>query len=251
MQTPVNKATVLIVTLIFFSSISFAQKKEEKIADGNNIIKVNLPALALKNISLQYERAIARKMTVAATFRYMPTGSIPLKKSFIKFADDPDVERQLNNLNVGNYAFMPELRFYLGKKGAFNGFYLGPFASIAKYTTDLVFEYDDNAVTKTIPMDGSVSTFTGGLMIGAQFKLSNKIYLDWWILGPNFGKSKGDLRGQKTLDAGEQQSLRDELDALDIPLTDFTYVVNSNGATIQFDGPWAGLRSGLCIGFRF
>ena len=88
-------------------------------------------------------------------------------------------------------------------------------------------------------------------MIGAQFKLGNRIYLDWWILGPNYGSSKGSLSGQKNMDAQEQQDLRDELASLDIPLTKFTYNVNSTGATMDFKGPWAGLRSGICIGFRF
>lgn len=256
-QIGIKKQVFFILIISLISSSVFAQEKEEKnekdeksIAD-KNLIKINLPALALKNITVQYERAIAKKITVAGTFRYMPMGSIPLKSTFIKLADDPDVERQINNLNVGNFAFMPEVRFYLGKKGVFRGFYLGPFASIAKYETDLLFEYDDSGTTETIPLGGNVSTFTGGLMIGAQFKVGKKIYLDWWMLGPNYGSSNGKISGNKTMDAFEQQSLRDELDALDIPLTKFTYTVNGNGATINFKGPWAGLRAGLCLGIRF
>lgn len=246
-----KKQICILVTMLTCSFIAQAQKSDTAIVVGKNLIKVNLPALALKNITVQYERAIAKKITVAGTFRYMPTGSIPLKSTFIKLADDPEAERQINNLNVGNMAFMPEIRFYLGKKGAFRGFYLGPFASIARYEADLIFEYDDNGTTETIPMSGKISTFTGGLMIGAQFKLSKSFYLDWWMLGPNYGSSNGNIAGQKTMDASDQQSLRDELDALDIPLTKFTYTVNGNGATINFKGPWAGLRAGLCLGIRF
>lgn len=246
-----QKFLILLLLASLHTSLMAQQEKKEEQEIDKNLIKLNLPALALKNISLQYERAIARKTTLAGTFRFMPTGSIPLKSTFIKLADDPDVERQINNLHVGNFAFMPEIRFYLGKKGAFRGFYLGPFASIARYNADLLFEYDDNTVTKTIPLDGHVSTITGGLMIGSQFRLSNRVYLDWWILGPNYGSSNGKVAGQKSLSASEQQSLRDEFASLDIPLTEFTYEVNSNGATLNFNGPWAGLRSGLCLGIRF
>lgn len=82
---------------------------------------------------------------------------------------------------------MPELRYYFSKKGALRGFYLGLFASIARYNADLLFEYDDAAVTKTIPLSGSITGITGGLMIGAQFKLGGRVYLDWWILAPNYG----------------------------------------------------------------
>lgn len=248
-----KKILALFLTFFLFGSQLFSQdeKKDTAKAVPKNLIKVNLPALALKNFTLQYERAIAKKITIAATFRYMPSGNIPLKSTFIKLADDPDTERQINNLNVGNKAFMPEVRFYLGKKGAFRGFYLGPFASIASYDADLLFEYDDNAVTKTIPMAGKISTVTGGLMIGSQFTLGKNIYLDWWMLGPNYGTSNGKISGQKTLNTLEQQSLRDELAGLNIPLTDFTYTVNGNGATINFKGPWAGFRAGLCFGIRF
>ncbi len=243
-----------LILLCFLCTLNMYAQENESTAsfpDGKNIIKLNLPALALRNISVQYERAIARKITVAGTFRYMPDGDIPLKSTFIKLADDPETERQLNNLQVGNMAVMPEIRFYLGKQGAFHGFYLAPFASIARYNANLLFEYDDAGATKTIPLDGSVNTFTGGLMMGAQWKLGKKIYLDWWILGPNYGSSKGDMSGKKSLTLLEQQSLRDELDNLDIPLTDFTYTVDGNGATINFKGPWAGVRSGICLGFRF
>ena len=250
------KKLVLLTFAVTATTFLFAQEviDNEKI-DGttrkNNIIKLNLPALAFKTISVQYERAIAKKMTVAGTFRYMPEGSIPLKSTVIELADDPKLERQLNNFEIGNMAFIPEVRFYVGKKGAFHGFYLAPFASIARYSSNLLFEFDDNGTTETIPLSGDVNAFTGGLMLGAQWKLSKAVYLDWWILGPNYGKSKGDLTGKKSLSASEQQALRDELAGLDSPLTDFTYDVNANGATINFNGPWAGVRSGICIGINF
>ena len=250
-----KKILLLLFAVIATTSLIAQEVKYNQKIDGtarkNNIIKLNLPALAFKTISVQYERAVAKKITVAGTFRYMPEGSIPFKNSIIKLAEDPETERQLNNLEIGNMAFIPEVRFYVGKKGAFHGFYLAPFASIARYSSELLFEFDNNGTTETMPLSGNVNSFTGGLMLGAQWKLGKAVYLDWWILGPNYGKSKGDLTGRKSLTASEQQSLRDELAGLDIPLTEFTYDVNANGATIKFDGPWAGVRSGICIGINF
>lgn len=247
-----NMYSLLILTLCSLNVIAQQEKDKETVAPAKNIVKLNLFALGLKNISIQYERAVARKVTVAGTFRVMPKGSIPLKSTFINLADDPDTERQINNLQIDNVAFMPEVRYYVGKKGAFNGFYLGLFANIASYNTNVAIEFDGaGGFTEMIPMSGKITGITGGIMLGAQFKLSKKIYLDWWILGPHYGSSNGTLTGQKVLNAIEQQDLRDELASLDIPLTDFTYTVNGTGATINFKGPWAGLRSGLCIGFRF
>ncbi len=238
---------LLLVTTVCL----YAQGGADEAAAAKNVVKLNLFALGLKNVTLQYERAVARKVTVAGTFRFMPKGSIPLKNTFIKLADDPDTERQINNLKVGNFAVMPEVRYYFSKKGAFRGFYLGLFADIASYSATVPIEYDNGGTTEMIPMSGKLTGVTGGLMIGAQFKLSKKLYLDWWILGPNYGTSKGTLSGKKNMDAAEQQDLRDELAELEVPLTSFTYNVNSTGATMDFKGPWGGLRSGLCIGFRF
>lgn len=244
-----KKISMLLLATIC-TTILLAQKTDEEPAAAKNVVKLNLFAIALKNISLQYERQVARKVTVAGTLRFMPKGSIPLKRLFNQ-SDDPDVERQINGLKVGNFAFMPEVRYYFSKKGAFRGFYTGLFANIASYSANVPIQYDNNGKTETIPMSGKLTGITGGLMLGAQFKLSNKIYLDWWILGPQYGSSKGSLSGQKNMNAQEQQDLKDELEGLDIPLTKFTYNVNSTGATMDFKGPWAGIRSGLCIGFRF
>lgn len=238
----------LLMCCSFFAS---AQDSNTVANPGKNIIKLNLPALALKNISVQYERAIARKITLAATVRFMPDGSIPFKSAVVNLVDDIDFERQINNFSIGNVAVIPEVRFYLGKKGAFRGFYVAPFASIARYNTKLLLEFDAAGATKNIPLDGSINTITGGLMFGAQWKLSKRLYLDWWILGPNYGSSKGDITGKKSLTALEQQAVRDELAGLEVPLTEFTYVVDANGATINFNGPWGGVRSGICLGIRF
>ncbi|MEO7043828.1 MAG: DUF3575 domain-containing protein [Ferruginibacter sp.] len=246
---------ILLACVCLIWQLSFSQdgnKEKEVISKENkNIIKLNLLALPLKNITLQYERQVARKITLAGNFRFMPKGSVPFKTLIKNAVDDPESEKQIDGISVGNFAFMPEVRFYVGRKGAFHGFYIAPFGSVANYNASLPYNYDDNGTTKTIPLSGSVTTITGGIMFGSQWSLSKKVYLDLWILGPNYGASNGKLTGQKTLTPDEQQSLKDDLQNLDVPLTKTTYMVDGNGATLNFKGPWAGVRSGLCIGIRF
>jgi hypothetical protein len=53
------------------------------------------------------------------------------------------------------------------------------------------------------------------------------------------------------LSEDEQNSLREELSDLDIPLTKETVSVNANGASLKLDGPWAGVRAGISIGIKF
>ena len=241
----------MIAVLFFSTTFVSAFAQDDEALEKKNIIKLNLPALAFKNISVQYERAVGQRISVGGTVRFMPKGKLPFQSTIKNIGDDPELDRQLDNAEVGNYAIIPEMRFYVGKRGVLRGFYVGPFLSFARYDASLLYEYDDVLVTKTFPLSGNVSTITGGLMLGAQWKLSDAISLDWWILGPNYGRSKGDLTGKQALNPSEQQSLRDELDDLDIPLTKFTYEVDANGASINFKGPWAGVRAGICVGINF
>ena len=180
----------------------------------------------------------------------MPNGTLPFLSNIKTYLDDPEMSKQLDNLTISNTAISPEIRFYLGKQ-AMRGFYLAPFSRISNYKLAIPIEYENNNVKESIPMSGELKTFTAGLQIGAQWKLGGRVYLDWWILGPQYGNAKGSLTGKKALTADEQAEIREELEGLDIPLVETTTTVNSSGARLDIKGPWASIRAGLNLGFRF
>ena len=240
---------LLFALCLYMPSLLFAQQDPAP-AYRSNIIKLNLTALAFRSISVQYEHQVSRKFSLGVTARYMPDGDVPMKSLIKNIADDPETSKQIDNATIGSFAITPEARFYLGK-GNMRGFYIAPFVSFANYTASLDYAYDDNGTSETIPLSGSVNTITGGFLLGTQYHLSSRLSIDLWILGPHYGFSKGDLTGKKSLSSTEQQSLRDELDNLDIPLTKTTYTVDANGATVNFKGPWGGIRSGISLGLRF
>jgi len=233
----------------------FSQEEEEpKESPKNNIVKINLSALVVKNISVQYERKVAKRVSVAANVHYRPFGQLPFLSAIEKAIDDPSVPA--NQLKWGGIGVTPEVRFYVGKKGALRGFYLAPFANISKYKADLPIEYSNGAIDKTGIFKGNISTVTGGLMLGAQWKLGKSVYLDWWIIGPNYGSAKGDLTLTTALSSTEQADLRDQIEELiaDAPFDKLvdSYSVNNSGAIINAKGPWGGLRGfGFNLGFRF
>jgi hypothetical protein len=250
-----------IVSSTFISSKSLAQTSAQTAVPNDyeqiNLIKLNAGALLLKTFSVQYERAISRKTSLALGFRATPKSGLPFKSTLESIIDDEETWRNVRNLETGSFAITPEFRYYLGKK-QFSGFYFAPFVRYSRYTADMPFIYDiTDPTTNTIlaqdvmPLTGSMNTYTAGIMIGSQWQLSKKFYFDWWILGPNFGASKGKIDGTKNLSAFEQQDLREQLADLDIPLTDYTYEVIDRGARLDFDGGWAGVRAGLAVGFRF
>ena len=91
--------------------------------------------------------------------------------------------------------------------------------------------------------------------MGLQWKLTKKLYLDWWIIGPNYGGSSGKLIFNGNLSQVEQSVLQDELEKLkqQVPFNFIqSYTVGDAGAIINISGPWAGLRGlGFNLAYQF
>ncbi len=243
---------VFILVLLISSNLLTAQVVDTINADKKiNILKINVPALFFKNISLQYETKLGRKNSFAIAVRYRPKSNMPFQSTVEKLIDQPSVRVDL--FKMGNFSITPEYRFYLGKKAAPLGFYIGPFISYNHYNADVPVNYMGD--TKTGVFVGGFNTFTAGFQLGAQWKLSEKIYLDWWIAGPNYGISKGDFVCNTPLNEVEQISMDFELFRImegSNPRLIDSYKVDANGASFVLDGPWGGIRAmGINIGYRF
>lgn len=222
-----TKKTALNLFILFSIGISASYAQSNMNSSATNaedkyLVKLNLLALPLNNFSFQFERAIGKKTAVGLGIRYMPKSGIPLSGTVESLIDDPEAWNDLQEFKTGNIAFTPEVRFYMGK-GVFQGFYIAPFARYARYSANLPVSFDvsdenGNTTTQTLPLNGDLSTITGGVLLGAQWKLSNLVYLDWSILGPQYGGSSGNIVGKRNLSAEEQTALRQELQGLeDLP----------------------------------
>jgi len=246
----------LLITgfIILVSSSALNAQAVDTVNSKINIIKINVPALFLKNISFQYERKLSRKNSFAIAFRFRPKSSMPFQSTIEKIIDQPNVRVDL--FKVGNFGITPEYRFYLGKKGSPTGFYIAPFISYNHYQADIPIYYDgDNQQIKTGVFEGSTNSFTGGFQLGAQWKLNDKFYLDWWIVGPNYGTSKGDFVCTTPLSDDEQANMFFQLFKITegmSPKIIKSFDVTANGASFKVDGPWGGIRAmGINIGYRF
>ena len=240
----------VIVYLCFMCIHVTAQKKDEN-KPQQNVVKINLSALAFKNISLQYERAVGKRTSVAMNVRTIPMGSLAFQSVIDNIVDQAFIE--YDQIKVGGFGIVPEFRYYLGKKDVLQGFYIGTFVSYNNYTMSLPISYSNN--TRTGIFDGKLNAVTGGLQLGAQFRLSNSLTLDWWIIGPNYGAGNGTLNLSTALSPSEQSELKNQLENLknEVPLNIIkSYSVSSTGATINAKGPWGGLRGlGFNLGLRF
>jgi len=222
-----------------------------------NLVKLNLTGILLKNYSLQYERVLNKKISVALQYRLMPETGIPFKSTVLKAVgdDDPDTKKIIEDFRLSNYAITPEVRFYLSRKGYGRGFYIAPFYRYASFTSnDLnVFYTDDNNADQSVKMSGRLTSNTGGILIGVQNDLGKHLILDISFFGPHYGGGKGNFKGttSQPLTPDEQDDLREQLEDIDIPLTDKTVDVNANGASLKLDGPWGGYRFAISLGVRF
>jgi hypothetical protein len=72
-------------------------------------------------------------------------------------------------------------------------------------------------------------------------------------LGPHIGKSKGGLYSTSTipLTISEQADLRTSLQDINLPFTEETVFVDATQSKLVIKGPWAGIRTGISLGFRF
>jgi len=232
--------------IIYASSAQVSDSTSKK-----NLIKINLTSLALKTYSFQFERSIGKRTSISLGIRTMPKSGLPFKSTIANSIDDPETKKQVDNFQTGNFAITPEIRFYMGKRGGFSGFYFAPFLRFTTFTADLPYSFTVSGTAENINLSGNLKTVTGGFLFGKQMRLGKILSLDLWILGPQYGSSNGQIDGKKTLSTQEQQQLRDDLKDFKIPFSTTTTTVDANGAKVEFKGPWAGLRAGICLGVRF
>src|ERR1035437_4031794 len=246
MQKTIKFGAIFYLCFICFT----VNAQKGKVTEKKNIVKINLPALAFKNISVEYERQVGKKSSVSINVHTIPFGQLPFQSAFKNIFNNSNI--QYDQFKLGSFGVVPEFRYYVGRKGALHGFYIGPFVSISNYKMNLSTNYNNN--TKTGIFDGKLNAITGGLQLGAQFKLGNSLTLDWWILGPNYGSANGTLNFTGALTTSDQSDLTTKLKDLTnkAPFKNSKYSVSSTGASLVVKGPWGGLRGlGFSLGFRF
>jgi len=82
-----------------------AYQTDYEVKQQMNLFKINLTAIPIRNYSFQYERVLTKKLSVAISYKTMPSGNVPFKNSIIKMSDnDPDVEDMLNKLTMSHSA---------------------------------------------------------------------------------------------------------------------------------------------------
>ncbi|MBI9035626.1 MAG: DUF3575 domain-containing protein [Bacteroidales bacterium] len=240
---------LLFVTLLIGGMISstFAQQ---------NVVKWYPLSLGSYSLKFQYERNLAPQHSVALDVKYI----MPLKlgsslySPFFKDVDFPTAK-------ATGYSLSPEYRYYTKEisAGSLNyGFYLAPYL---KYTK-IDLEFEGNTLEgHDVGVNLDYSAFGGGLGIGYQWVIDNKITVDWLIFGIGVSSYNIAFDYSNTDPSEKFGELKDEI-------ANFEYLPGSIGEkldmkTIEVIGKNAGLidgmgkfsymnfKSGLSIGYAF
>jgi Protein of unknown function (DUF3575). len=238
------KLRYLAVLTFGIWNISGLQAQEK-----SNLIKLNLWPLAVGNISLEYERPLNEHLSINGTVSYRPDASLPFKSLWESaFDDDNNI---LGEAKLGAFSITPEVRFYLGNKGKLKGFYIAPFVKYANYNVRTKITVDESNYHREVPISGTLNAITAGVAVGSQWSLGQNIYLDWRIVGPNYGFNNGTFDGKTPLNAEEQREVKKQLDEFDSDILNIKKEVNAEGVTISTSGPFAGIRTALSLGYHF
>ena len=249
--------------LFILALIVSLQVNAQKLIGGNNIIKGNLTSFALKNYHISYERSLNHFMSVSASYRYMPKGSLPLQSIAKKYIDNPAINLDL--FQMGNNALTFESRFYLGLQ-KMSGFYIAPYARFANFDLSVPVEYTytpdksvgaiigNDPITKTAGLNGTIMSTSYGAYFGLQKQLLTKLVIDIWFIGGHYGNSTGNLSfvAPEKLPSQAVDALQKTLDDTKVSPFELKSKVTQNGATADMKGPWAGIRGlGVSLGLRF
>lgn len=238
--------------IVFFSCISYFANAQETAgySESKNMVKWNVLGLTSSTISLQYERLIASKTSLAATINMMPKRSIPFFKTVEDIVKDKGAIDILKDVKMNAFSFTPEVRFYVGKEGM-QGFYIAPFLRYDRFAVDIPVDYIYNDQIEYVTINGNVDGFSGGLAFGAQWRLASQWYVDVTFVGASYGFASGELNGKRTLNAEEQAEIRKAINDFELPVVDYTYNVHDQGVDVKIKGPWANAKLAVAVGYRF
>lgn len=239
----------LVLLIVILPGFLNAQETNS-LPENKNMVKWNLLGLASSTISFQYERLITPKTSIAVNMNIMPNRNIPFFGIVEDIVKDKGAIDLLKDVKMKTFSFTPEARFYLGKHGM-RGFYIAPFLRYDRFTLALPVEYIYQEKLESVTINGNVDSFSGGLALGAQFRLSEKFYLDVTFVGLSYGTASGELSGKRTLNADEQQEVRDALVKVNVEKVTYQYNVHEQGADVKLKGPWANAKLAVAIGYRF
>ncbi|MFM2386294.1 MAG: hypothetical protein RL660_1051 [Bacteroidota bacterium] len=227
--------------------------------DFQHQVKLNLSSLPLGIVSMAYEHPIKNgKSSWQIGARWMPSRQLPLQNLTgtvlrgINLNDDI----QVGKTAVGGFGLNAQIRWYLGKFKT-KGLYVSPIIVHNNYALGVPIELnlDSSNTNLGILFTGRYKDLSGGVQVGYQFHVRQRISVDLLFAGLTVGGAKYSLRAQSPdLVLSAQELLEAELKLNEFGetlLNGAISQVTNNGVSFSAAGTTVGWRTGLAIGYRF
>ncbi len=182
--------TASIILMLLFPMLVGAQ--DSIVPDYRNIVKVNIAALLVSNVSLLYERKLNEHWSLLTGAGYRWGGSVP--KAF----GLGEVIVSSNTSGITGFSITPEIRYYFNFcecGGSPSGLYAGLYGRYTKFYGDLAFSVWDGSEYYQALVTSNLREFGGGLQLGYQFIFKERWTVDFMFAGPRLSsyKLKADL----------------------------------------------------------
>jgi hypothetical protein len=235
---------------------SLSQKKGEKKETNSkpfhkNVIKFNpTPMLLLGetyNITINYERMVARNQSVCIQLGYLifPRISNDTVLNLIALAKGTK-----NGINLSlDYRYYPLSR---NKRPAPDGLYIGGYLSYYGFKWHNTFDILHTSIDTKGDLDGNINILNLGFELGYQFIFWKRLTLDLLMFGPSLSYYNYKIKLDGGLDPEQIENIDQEL--VDQMLNRFPglkEVFSSDGITGQNGGFNIGFRYAIMIGFHF
>jgi len=233
-----RKSVIVLILLLQMSLMVSAQY---------SALKINMPSLALRNLSGIVEIGLNEKVSLNLGASYLiPYRNLKVDAGLAGF----------RSANSG-FSITPELRFYLSESTPEgSGFYMGPYLRYSHYQAEFEGSYYDASLQQDadVAVKTSIGEFGAGLQIGYQFLLEEHFIIDLMIFGPRLSRYKFNAVLDADLGATEA------FDALGIPQLDETGIfgfgsyklkVSENQAELSLPLYFPTIRFGLALGYKF
>ncbi len=252
--------------LLFFSFLLAAPAGRAQLyTDRQNEVKLNLFSLAVKTVSLQYERNLRPHLTGAIGFRFSPLSSLPFQNqlgiSGSTANGDNVVTQAVRAIRIRNFALTPEIRYYFRRDGEARGLYGALFGRYSAEGIRSTFRTESNSSAtgyRDVLADGHYNAASIGLMLGAKFRISQTVMLDWWIAGPMYSSGTLSLNvalGQGAITQQDRNNIQQDADqGISVgPLDLRSGSVNfrEDGFSLSTPLHLVSFRTGLALGIRF
>lgn len=245
------------ILLIAISAVSTHMFSQRMITKSNVLF-----GPFLKTIHTIQEVKIGPRISIQTTVKTRPATEFKFFKLGNINMEGTDYEH-FGKTKLSAIGNITEFRVYSKKKGAFHGFYFGPYFSYTHYrlqSSSFRGEFHDaDGIVYYADVSHSVrlNATGGGFQIGTQgMYFNNKMCIDWTIMGVGFGLLgfKGTIDAENTSGNFDFRNYDEDVQKVEMgieKLFNFKRAINPTSISIGAKIPCIMMRMGLSMGFGY